>query len=306
YAFPAELDEWLRSRKPRLGEEEKESVAQPPGEAPTVMEVGRRVTTFSPRVLRWIAVSGVVLFAFFAAVYAITRSRAPDASRIQIRSLAVLPLKNLSGDPTQEYLSDGMTEALIGSLSTIHDLRVISRTSVRRFKDTQLSIPEIAKTLHVDAIVEGSVIREGSRIRIHAQLIRASTDEHFWSESYDRDLRDVLDLQSDVAQAIARKVKVSVSGEEHARLTARHSVSPDVYESYLQGWFALNRSLKKTDIQQGIDHFEDAIKKDPTFARAYVGVAVGYSELGSNFIGDPPDAAREKEMSATRKALELD
>src|SRR5208282_1932309 len=215
-------------------------------------------------------------------------------------------LKNLSGDPSQDYLADGMTEALIGSLSTIHDLRVISRTSVMRFKDTQLSVPEIAKTLHVDAIVEGSVIREGNRIRIHAQLIRASTDEHFWSESYDRDMRGVLDLQSDVAEAIARKVKVTISGEERARLTARHSVSPEVYESYLQGWFALNRSVKKTDIQQGIDHFEDAIKKDPTFARAYVGVAEGYSELGSNFIGDPPDAAREKEMSATRKALELD
>ena len=184
YAFPAELDAWLQSRKPRLGEEEKEPpVAQTPGEAPTVIEVGRRMATFSPQVRLWIAISGLVLLALLAAAYAITRSQAADASKTQIRSLAVLPLKNLSGDPTQEYLADGMTEALVGSLSTIHDLRVISRTSVMRFKDTQLSVPEIGKTLHVDAIVEGSVIREGSRIRIHAQLIRAATDEHFWSES---------------------------------------------------------------------------------------------------------------------------
>src|SRR5713101_3134088 len=126
-----------------------------------------------------------------------TRRHAVGATRPKITSLAVLPLKNLSGDPTQEYLADGMTEALIGRLSNIHDLRVISRTSAMHFKDTQLSVPEIARTLRVDALVEGSVIREGSRIRVHAQLIRGATDEHFWSETYDRDLRDVLVLQEE-------------------------------------------------------------------------------------------------------------
>ena len=146
------------------------------------------------------------------------RSRSGDATPPTIKSLAVLPLKNLSGDPTQEYFADGMTEELIGRLSVIRDLRVISRTSVMRFKDTHMSVPEIAKTLHVDAIVEGSVIREGSRVRVHAQLIRGATDEHFWSESYDRDMRDVLALESDVAQAIARKVEVTVTGEERQRL----------------------------------------------------------------------------------------
>jgi len=125
--------------------------------------------------------------------------------RPKIQSLAVLPLKNLSGDPGQEYLADGMTEALIGSLSGIHDLRLISRTSVMRFKNAELSVPEIAKTLQVDAVVEGSVIRDGNRIRVHAQLIRAATDEHFWSESYDRDLQDILALGSGVAQSIAER-----------------------------------------------------------------------------------------------------
>jgi pentatricopeptide repeat protein len=306
YAFPAELDAWLQTRKPRLEEEEKEPVAPTPVDAPTVVGVDRRMATLSPRVRRWIAVSGVVLLAVLAAAYAITRSRAGDASGTQIRSLAVLPLKNLSGDPTQEYLADGMTEALIGSLSTIHDLRVISRTSVMRFKNTQLTVPEIAKTLHVDAVVEGSVIREGSRIRIHAQLIRATTDEHFWSESYDRDMRDVLDLQSDVAQAIARRVQVTVSGEEYARLTARHSVSPEVYENYLKGRSALDKSYSTSGLEESIGYFEEATKRDPTFAPAYVGLADAYDRLGTIFIGTPPSEMRPRVINAARKALELD
>src|ERR1039457_3301222 len=149
-----------------------------------------------------------------------------------IRSLAVLPLKNLSGDPSQEYFADGMTEELIGRLSGIHDLRVMSRTSALQFKDPQMAAPEIAKALHVDALVEGSVIREGNRIRVHAQLIRGATDEHLWSEEYDRQLQDVLALQSDVAQAIAEKVEVALTGQERAQLVSARPVSPEVYESY--------------------------------------------------------------------------
>ena len=125
-----------------------------------------------------------------------------------------------------------MTEALIGRLASIHNLRVISRTSVMRFRNSQMSVPEIARTLHVDAIVEGSVTREGSRIRVTAQLIRGSTDEHFWSETYDREFQDVLALQSELAQSIADKVEVTVTGEEHNRLAAARQVVPDVYESY--------------------------------------------------------------------------
>ncbi len=218
----------------------------------------------------------------------------------------MLPLKNLSGDPTQDYLADGMTEALIGRLSSIHDLRVISRTSMMTFKDTKLSLPEIAKTLGVDTLVEGSVIREGNHIRVHAQLIRAATDEHFWSEAYDREMRDALALESDVAESIARKVEVTVTGEEHARLTAARSVSPEVYESYLKGRFALSNGNSRTDIDESIADFEDAIKQDPTFAPAYVGLANAHSALASVFIGAPPELERAKVVSAARKALELD
>ncbi|MGC2118418.1 MAG: hypothetical protein WA644_04970 [Candidatus Acidiferrales bacterium] len=141
-----------------------------------------------------------------------------------------------------------MTEALIGRLSGIHDLRVISHTSVMRFKNPQLSVPQIAKVLGVDVIVEGSVTREGNRIRVTAQLIRAATDEHFWSETYDRELSDALALQSGLAESIAEKVEVTVTGEERERLTAARSVAPEVYDSYLQGWYALNKSDKSAGL----------------------------------------------------------
>jgi TolB-like protein/DNA-binding winged helix-turn-helix (wHTH) protein/Tfp pilus assembly protein PilF len=221
-----------------------------------------------------------------------------------IRSLAVLPLKNLSGDPSQDYLADGVTEDLIGRLTKIRDLRVISRTSVMRFKDAQLTVPEIARTLRVDAVVEGSVIREGSRIRVQAQLIRAATDEHFWSETYDRELSDVLSLESDVAQSVARKVEVTVTGEEHSRLVAARHVSPEVYESFLKGLFAKGNS--RAEIEQSIAYFEEAIRKDPTFAPAYVGLADAYETLGSPFIGAPTYETRPKAIHAARKALDLD
>ena len=250
-------------------------------------------------------VAGFVTLALIVVAWALYRgSQHKSAGQPAIRSLAVLPLKNLSGDPMQEYLADGMTEDLVGRLSRIHDLRVISRTSVMRFKTTQLSVPEIAKALQVDAIVEGSIIREGSRVRVHAQLIRASTDEHFWSESYDRELQDVLTLQSDVAQSIASKVEVTVTGKEHERLSAVRSVSPEVYESYLKGEFSKGDS--KADVEKRIGYFEAAISKDPTFAPAYIGLAEAYSDLGAIFVGGRPDETRPKVISAAQKALDLD
>ena len=300
YAYKSELDVWKQSRKLRL-DEERSQAAEPFANAGAHQE-----PTALPLALRWLILSGAATLALLALAYAFTKSRVGDVTRPKIKSLAVLPLKNLSGDPTQEYLADGMTEALIGRLSGIHDLRVISRTSVMRFKDAKLGVPEIAKTLNVDAIVEGSVIREGSRIRVHAQLIRAASDEHFWSEAYDRELGDALALESDVAQSIAKKVEATVTGEERARLRTARPVAPDVYESYLKGRFALDKSNDKTGIEESIGYFERAIKKDPTFAPAYVGLADAHSELGTVFIGAPPETERIKVVDAARKALELD
>ena len=232
------------------------------------------------------------------------RSRAVNATRPKIQSLAVLPLKNLSGDPAQEYLADGMTEELVGRLSGIRNLKVISRTSVMRFKETKLSASEIAKTLGVDSLVEGSVMREGNRIRVHAQLIRAASDEHFWSEEYDRELEDMLALQSEVAQAIAERVEVTITGQERSQLVAARPVAPEVYESYVKG--SNDPEYTKAQIEHRIADFKDAIRMDPTFAPAYVGLAGTYISYQDIFVGAPPSEIRPKAISAARKALELD
>lgn len=301
YAFRPELDVWKHGRKLGMEKEEKVPGVAGSGDGETVSRL-----MGASRTRRWLVLGGVAVAAMLVFSYAVIRSRSGDTARPKIKSLAVLPLKNLSGDPTQDYLADGMTEAVIGRLSSIHDLRVISRTSVMRFRDTQLSVPEIAKMLHVDALVEGSVMRQGTRIRVHAQLIRAATDEHFWSEAYDRDLQDALALESEVAQSIAKKVEVTVTGEERARLVAARHVSPEVYESYLKGQSALNKSDSRADIDASIGFFQDAINKDPTFAPAYLGLGLAYGDLGSIMIGAPPREERAKAMTAARKALEFD
>jgi TolB-like protein/Tfp pilus assembly protein PilF len=303
YAFSSELDAWVQSRRLRLEEEEQEPIAETSVDA----EVDHRPTGTS-RARAWTALGVVAVLALIvgSGTYTLIRKRAEHTTRPKIASLAVLPLKNLSGDATQEYLADGITEALIGRLSNIHDLRVISRTSAMHFKDTQLSVPEIARTLRVDALVEGSVIRDGSRIRVTAQLIRGATDEHLWSEAYDRELRDALSLESEVAQSIARKVEVTVTGEERARLVAARHVAPEVYESYLKGQFQFAKSNSRADIEESIAYFEEAIRRDPAFAPAYVGLAVAYERLGTIFIGAPPHEVLPKMLSAVRKALELD
>jgi TolB-like protein/DNA-binding winged helix-turn-helix (wHTH) protein/Flp pilus assembly protein TadD len=271
--------------------------------APVVLPAPAQLLSIRWRVLLT-AAAAVALFSTALVLY--RGSSAKGTSQPRIKSLAVLPLKNLSADPTQEYLADGMTEALIGRLAGIHNLRVISRTSVMQYKDTKKGLPEIAKILGADAIVEGSVIRDGNRIRVHAQLIRAATDEHFWSETYDRELRDVLTLQSDVAQSIAQKVEVTITGEERVRLTAARLIAPEVYESYLKGRSVLDKSYNRSSLEESIGYFQEATKRDATFAPAYVGLADAYNRLGTIFIGTPPSEVRPKVVNAARKALELD
>jgi TolB-like protein/DNA-binding winged helix-turn-helix (wHTH) protein/Flp pilus assembly protein TadD len=274
-------------------------------ERPADREVGVRPTG-TARARLWLVLGCVAALALMAVTSLMLWSHTGHTSQTKIRSLAVLPLNNLSGDSSQEYLADEMTEELCGRLARIHDLRVISRTSAMRFKGTKLSVPEIAKTLGVDAVVEGSVIRQGSRIRVHAQLIRASTDEHLWSDEYDGELGDVLALESEVAQSIARRVEVKVTGEERARLIAAHHVSPEVYESYLKAENEFSKSSSQAELEQSIAYFEETIGKDPNFAPAYVGLAKAYERLGSVLGGAPPKETHPKMMTAARKAIELD
>lgn len=300
YALTQELDEWIQSRRARVDEPELEpetDILQP---VPATREA-----VPARRIGLWFGLAALLGICLAVAIGLVFRHRTNVSGGPRIRSLAVLPLRNLSGDPAQEYLADGITEAVIGRLANIHDLHVISHTSVLRFKNPQLSIPEIARELGADAIVEGSVIKEGDRIRVTVQLIRGATDTHFWSVTYDREMRDALALESDLAQSIAEKVKVTVTGEEQQRLTSARPVAPEVYESYLKGRFVFKKG-DKVQLQQSIPYFEDAINKDATFAPAYLGLAEAYTMLGTVAAGDPPQITRPKVISFARKALAID
>ena len=221
----------------------------------------------------------------------------------RIGSIAVLPLENLSGEPEQEYFADGMTDALTTDLSKIGALRVISRTSAMHYKGTNKSLPEIARELNVDGVIEGSVMRSGNRVRITAQLIQARTDQHLWAETYERDLGDVLRLQSEVAQAIAQQVRVQLTPQQQARFGSVRAVNPAAYEAYLKGRSARHGTLQSIQVAQ--NYFTEAIQKDPGFALAYVGLAGCYSDLGEFRWAAPQDVyPRAKELIL--KALQLD
>jgi len=232
-----------------------------------------------------------------------SRRRRTKAAK-PIRALAVLPLDNISGDPTQDYFADGMTEALIGSLAKIGTLRVISRTSVMLYKGARKPLPEIARELNVDAVVEGSVLSSGDQVRITAQLIRAATDELLWVETYDRGLRDVLALQSEVARAIAHEVQVKLTPREEASLAQARPVNPAAYEAYLRGRYSWNKRTE-AGLKEGIEFFERAIDKDPTYALAYTGLADCYNVAGFNGVLSPKESFLRAKASAT-KALELE
>jgi TolB-like protein/Tfp pilus assembly protein PilF len=218
--------------------------------------------------------------------------------------LAVLPLQNLSGDPSQEYFADGMTEELIGQLSRIHGLRVISRTSAMHFKNTQLSVPEIAKTLGADALVEGSVIREGSQVRVHAQLIRGATDEHIWAGEYEREYKSILLIQEEVARTVAQHIKISLTPQEQVVLAGARPVDPQVHESYLKGLYYFNQRTEDS-LNKSIEYFHQAIAKDPSYALAYCGLADAYALLGFRG-GVPSKDALSQAKAAALKAIELD
>jgi len=222
----------------------------------------------------------------------------------RIQSLVVLPLENLSNDPEQEYFADGMTDQLITNLAQISALKVISRTSAMRYKGTKKSLPEIARELHVDAVVEGAVMWVGGRVRISAQLIEAPTDYHLWAASYERDLRDVLSMQEEVTRAIASEIRVNLSAQEQARLASTRPIDPEAYRLYLKGRYYWNkRSLE--GFRKAIEYFQQATAKDPAYALAYVGLADTYTYF-SFFDVVPPREAMPKAKAAAARALEID
>jgi len=252
---------------------------------------------------RWLVV--LVALAALAAAFLLWRGeRAPSADRIE--SIAVLPLANLSGDPQQEYFADGMTEELITALAKISALRVTSRTSVVRYKGSSKSLPDIARELGVGAVVEGSVMRSGSQVKITAQLIDAAKDRHLWANSFERDLKDVLALQGEVAQAIAGEIGVRLTSQERSRLTGKATVVPEAYESYLQAEYHMSKA-STPDTRKALELFRQAAAKQPDYALAYAGIANAYERLSSSaYYVLPPKEGFPAARAAAMRALELD
>jgi TolB-like protein/DNA-binding winged helix-turn-helix (wHTH) protein/Tfp pilus assembly protein PilF len=223
-----------------------------------------------------------------------------------IRSLAVLPLESLSSDASQEYFADGMTDELITDLGQISALRVISRTSTMQYKGARKPLPQIARELDVDGVVEGTVLRSGQKVRITAQLIRAAADQHLWSNSYEGDLGDTLALQSKVAREIAEQIRIHLTPQEKAALKSVKAVNPEAYEAYLKGRYFWNKRTAD-GLKKAADYFNQAIEKDPNYAPAYTGLADSYALLGDWEYGVlPPKEAYPKAKAAATTALELD
>jgi len=223
-----------------------------------------------------------------------------------IHSLAVLPLENLSGDGSQDYFADGMTDELITCLGQISAVRVISRTSAMTYKGTHKPLAEIARELNVDAVVEGSVLHSGDRVRIAAQLIEVPADKHIWAESYEGDFRDTLTLQSKVARSIAEQIRATLDRQEQVALAKSRVVNPQAYEAYLKGRYFWNKRTGN-GLRTAIEYFNHAIELDPTYAEAYSGLADSYALSGDWEYGVlPPQEAFLKAKAAATKALELD
>jgi TolB-like protein/DNA-binding winged helix-turn-helix (wHTH) protein/Flp pilus assembly protein TadD len=223
-----------------------------------------------------------------------------------IQSVAVLPLENLSGDASQEYFADGMTDQLIATLGQISALRVISRTSVMGYKGARKPLPQIARELNVDAVIEGSITRSGGRVRITAQLIDAAVDKHLWAQSYDGDVRDTLALQSRVARAIAEEIRVNVQPKEQAALRNVKAVNPDAYEAYLKGRYFWNKRTAD-GLNKAKAYFDEAVAKAPDYAQAYSGLADTYALLGDWQWGVMASKeALPAAKAAAIRALELD
>ena len=301
YRFLAEVkdaDTPIRSPEPP---------ARPQGEVPDRPDVGGDIAArrHLARPSAW-KISGLALLVLLMASLAFWRLHSWKHQPSVIRSLAVLPLESLSNDATQDYFADGMTDELISDLGQISALRVISRTSAMTYKHARKPLPQIARELNVDAVVEGTVLRSGDQVRITAQLIDAATDKHLWSQSYEGELRDTLTLQNKVASAIADQIRIKLNPQEQAALKNTKFVNPRAYESYLKGRYFWNKRTAD-GLKVALAYFNQAIDEDPDYAQAYSGLADTYALLGDwQYAVMTPKEALPKAKAAAIKALELD
>ena len=282
-------------------------------ELPAAIMVGaelRRGPIIQFRFVGLVGVVGLLIGALLASglAYFVFRSNEPAAHvrPDQVRSLAVLPLENLSVTPDQEFLADGMTDELIASLAKVKHLRVVPRTSSMAYKGTHKSLSEIARELNVDAVVEGTVMRSGNRIRITTELVQIATDRALWAETYESNVDDVLSLQQRVAGAIVSTIQVELTPQERQNLKAYQPSSPEAYEDYLKGRYYWNKRSEE-GLTKAIDYFERATKEDPNYALAYAGLADCYGIIGAAIVGTvPATEVAPKAEAAARRALELD
>jgi TolB-like protein/DNA-binding winged helix-turn-helix (wHTH) protein/Tfp pilus assembly protein PilF len=255
------------------------------------------------------ALVAVTVVIVISGLYLVRARLIPAAGNIaptKIHSIAVLSLTNLSGDPSQDYLADGITEAITTDLAKFHSLRVVSRTSAMQYNGRKKPLPEIARELHVDAIVEGGMMRSGAHVRVTAQLTRAANDEQIWAESYEREVRDLLALQNDVARDIAEHVQAQITTQDRERLSTTRPLDPRAHEEYLKGRFFWNKRTENGYLD-AIDHFLRAIQIDPQYSEPYAGLADAYALLGSlGGASIPRREAMNNARSIARKALELD
>ena len=287
YAYKAEVDAWWKSGRQNLEPAERT----------------RGSTPFRLWLLAGLAAVGLLALLAFS-VTGLSKRFWGRPNPGSIRSLAVLPLENLSRDPEQEYFADGMTEALTTELAQISALKVISRTSVMQYKGTKKPLPQIARELHVDAVIEGAVQRSGDKVEITVQLIHAPSDRHLWAKSYERDLRDVLEIQREAAHAIADEIKAKLTPPERVHLASARPINSEAYEDYLKGHYS---SYSDRNQRKAIAYFQEAIQKDPNYALPYAGLANSYISMGMPWGSDisPTEVLPQAKAAATR-ALEID
>jgi TolB-like protein/DNA-binding winged helix-turn-helix (wHTH) protein/Flp pilus assembly protein TadD len=287
-----------------------ERLAEPNGNSQMQAAVGALVPVPVATRINWprIAFAGGALALLLAVgLFLLHRWVRPDAGASavpRISSIAVLPLENLSNDPEQQYFVEGMTDEITTDLAKLPGIRVISRTSAMQYKDTHKTMPQIARELNVDAVVEGTMLRVGNRVRITTQLIYAPADRHVWAQAYERDLKDVLTLQANLAQDIAGEIQLKLTTQQRANLVVARSVDPEAHEFYLKGRYFWNKR-DQAGFTKAIDYFQQAIAKDPTYASAYAGLADSYALSGGlNVV--PVEQAMPRARAAAEKALELD
>ena len=304
YALRSEIDAWWENRSVLLGEQDHASDNRDNPSVGLGADLGTNIAKKRAGWTRWLGIAGFAALALAAVTFVLDGTRTADTQTPTIKSLAVLPLANLSADASQEYFALGMTDELIGALARISALRVVSRTSAMSLNGSNKSLAVLARELNVDAVLEGFVQRAGDRVRIRIQLIHAPTDTHLWAGEFERQLTDVLTLQNEIAREVAQEIRVSITPQERTRMASATLVNPAAHDEYLLGRYLLWKFIEE-DRAGAVEHFNRAIEIDPGYAAAHAGLAHAwwmrgvFGSLSMKEVAPPASAA-------ARRALELD